>query len=145
MSRSPVVRASVSERVEPRSGAARRRIAGVVPAGDPPPFSAPAGLRRLLMTGQACHPEPPKPRSGGGQRGIPRNPWFSMVGGGFLAALHPSGVPPARNDSVISASPAPRAVRRLRMTRDSAEHSPLPYSLLATRYSLTVEGAPCLA
>jgi hypothetical protein len=95
--------------------------------------------------GGPCHPELPKSRSGGGQRWIPRNPRFSMVGGGFLAALHPSGVSPARNDSVISAAPAPRAVRRLRMTRDSAEHSPLPYSLLATRYSLTVEGAPCLA
>ena len=46
-----------------------------------------------------------------------------MVGGGFLAALHPSGVPPARNDSVICASPAPRAVRRLGRT--------LPVLLLA--------------
>src|SRR5450759_1423094 len=44
---------------------------------------------------EACHPELPKPRSGGGQRGIPRTPG---AGGGFLAALHPSGVPPARND-----------------------------------------------
>src|SRR5665811_181013 len=55
-------------------------------------------------TRQACHPELPKPRSGGGQRGIPRTP---RGGGGFLAALHPSGVPPARNDSVTSRSHGP--------------------------------------
>jgi error-prone DNA polymerase len=52
-------------------------------------------------TRQACHPVLPMPGRGVGLGGIPRTPGS---GGGFLAALHPSGVPPARDDRTFKSA-----------------------------------------
>jgi hypothetical protein len=71
------------------------------------------------------------------RRRTARDPPHSRGGGGFLAALHPSGVPPARNDSVrrrtAGSQPAGATAPSRRLTEPNAPASPVPLRRRSSR------------